>query len=138
MSWTDGPPTKPGHYWIEQSGWVVQAFVYDGYPDDEQPPEVMTGKQFNEWCQRTPKHPGAFLRIRTMQGLLGLSDKEIGQLTVDRHMVIDAPAVLSARHDLENAVRTECAKFRFPDEDRPVLHDALVALDEATAKAAAK
>ena len=37
---------------------------------------------------------------------------------------------MTALKKVEKAARTECAKFRFPEEDRPELHEALIDLDK--------
>jgi hypothetical protein len=58
------------------------------------------------------------------------SEEEIRR--IERQCLAESKAELA----LVEAVRAECAKFNFPDEDRPELHAALVAYDAATEQGA--
>lgn len=92
--WIDGPPTAPGRYWIEQMGYQVLAFVYDGYPDGHQPPLAFVLGDATEkaWREALPPEAlGVFLRIRTMEGLAGLRDAELRNVAIDRHARIAPP-----------------------------------------------
>jgi hypothetical protein len=95
--WTHGRPTVPGHFWVYQKNHddvygPVYAFVYDGYPDDDQPPSgtfLPSDPVFKEWRNRV-RDIGKFLRVRLVEGFAA-GDHELRQIQVYAHIQIAVP-----------------------------------------------
>ena len=95
--WVDGSPTTPGYHWVVQwrHGWFgpAVAFVYDGYPNNLQPPLSfkMTDPTYIKWAEKT-KDLGIFLRVRLTEGF-GAGDHELRSLSFDKHLPCERPAL---------------------------------------------
>jgi hypothetical protein len=92
-AWIPGPPTTAGRFWVHSGGYVAYAYVYDGYPNELQPPRysVAGSREFDEWRQSV-KGLGVFLRISiAADGGLGSGDRELRRFPLDHHMPVIPP-----------------------------------------------